>query len=280
MSALTGMAPPPELLERRAAISAAVAAGYFRTDPAAVEIRIAGVRCLRFAAPAAPRGTVVHLHGGAFRMGCPEQVGPFAAALAARCGVDVICPAYRLAPEHPFPAGSDDAFAVVAELTGQNQPLLISGDSAGGGLAACLAARCHESGHKLAGLVLLSPWLDLTVSSLSYQTNSVSDPLFSAESAAAAAALYLQGRNADDPAASPLFADIAGYPPTYINVGSGEVLLDDARAMAARLLSVGIPVTLVEVDGMDHVAVTRGPDLPGSARTFATMAAFIDTVLQ
>lgn len=280
MSALNGMTPPPELLERRGAISAAVSAGHFRTDPAAVELRIAGVRCLRFAAPAAPRGTVVHVHGGAFRMGCPEQSGPFAAALAARCGVDVICPAYRLAPEYPFPAGSDDTFAVVAELTGQDQPLLISGDSAGGGLAACLAARSHQCGHKLGGLVLLSPWLDLTVSSGSYQANSRSDPLFSADSAATAAELYLQGRNADDPAASPLFADIAGYPPTYINVGSGEVLLDDARAMAAKLLSAGVPVTLIEVDGMDHVAVTRGPDLSGSVHAFATMAAFIDTILQ
>ncbi|MDT0509833.1 alpha/beta hydrolase [Novosphingobium sp. MMS21-SN21R] len=280
MSALTGMAPPPELLERRAAISAAVAAGYFRTDPVAVEIRIAGVRCLRFAAPGTSRGTVMHLHGGAFRMGCPEQVGPFAAALAERCGVDVICPAYRLAPEHPFPSGVDDGMAVLAALAGQDQPLVVSGDSAGGGLAACLAARSHERGHKLAGLVLLSPWLDLTISSPSYQVNSQSDPLFSAESAAAAAALYLQGRNADDPAASPLHADVAGYPPTYINVGSGEVLLDDARAMASKLQLAGVPITLVEVDGMDHVAVTRGPDLPGSAHTFATMTTFIDTMLQ
>ena len=76
-------------------------------------MQIGGVRCLRFSPSGNPRGTLLHMHGGAFRIGCPEQIAPFAAALAEACAVTVICPAYRLAPEHPFPAGLNDGYAVL-----------------------------------------------------------------------------------------------------------------------------------------------------------------------
>jgi len=270
-----GYPAPPELAAQRVALAAAVASGVWQTEPAAEPIDLAGVLVLRFRAPGKPRGTVLHFHGGGFRLGCPQQVGPFAAALAARCEVNVICPAYRLAPEHPFPAGLNDGWAVAKALISSGaKPLILSGDSAGGGIAAGVAALVQS-----AGLVLLSPWLDLTVSSRSYRAHATSDPLFSTQSASAAAALYLQGTAADHPLASPLHGPVVGFPPTLINAGTGEVLADDARKMYSALLAAGIDAQLLMIEAMDHVAVTRGMDLPGSAETFAALANFIANIV-
>jgi acetyl esterase/lipase len=269
-----GYPAPPALAERRAAIAAAVAAGAWRIDPAPDSLEIANVRCLRFSPPARPHGTVLHIHGGAFRLGCPETLAPFAAALAAKCGVTVICPAYRLAPEHPFPAALSDNFRVMMALG--TEGLIVAGDSAGGALAAGLAALVPQGGPPLAGLALLSPWLDLTVGAASFDTNAGSDPLFSPTAASEAAAAYLQGLSPLDPLASPTFAHLAGFPPTFINAGTGEVLADDARTFHQRLTAAGIASQLELVERMDHVAVTRDLALPGAAQTMAALAAFID----
>lgn len=217
------------------------------------------------------------MHGGAFRIGCPEQIAPFALALAEASAVTVICPAYRLAAEHPFPAGLNDGWAVLRALAeDEGHPLILSGDSAGGSLAASLAAMAHQAGIPLTGLALLSPWLDLSVTDPAYTTNAATDPLFSAEAAREAAALYLQGHGASDPLASPLLGEVSGYPPTYLSVGTGEVLAGDARRLRDRLELTGVPVTLHAVYGMEHVAVTRDRDLVGSAETFAGLVGFVE----
>lgn len=237
------------------------------------------MRALRFDPPGPPRATVLHLHGGAFRIGCPEQVAPFAAALTVRCDVTVVCPAYRLAPEHPFPAGLNDACAVLAALSEGGTPIIVSGDSAGGGLAASLALLTCDAERPPIGLILLSAWLDLTVSRASYDRNAATDPLFSRAAAEEAADLYLQGVAADHPLASPLAGSVAGLPAAFVSVGAGEVLRDDAAAFAARLAEEGVPVRIDVVPGMEHVAVTRGMDLPGAARTFEAVTGFIASLL-
>ena len=112
----TGQNAPPDLLARREALATAIRAGMWITKPPPQEVILRGIRTLIFRPARKSRGTVLHLHGGAFRLGCPEQVGPFAAALAERCGVTVVCPAYRLAPEHPFPACLSDARTVIMAL--------------------------------------------------------------------------------------------------------------------------------------------------------------------
>jgi epsilon-lactone hydrolase len=273
-----GHAAPLDLIARRAAVVEAVSSGYWRTEAEPEQVAIGGIRCLRFAPAQAPWGTVLHIHGGAFRIGCPETVAPFAAALAARCAVTVICPTYRLAPEYPFPAGLRDCLTVLVALSKYAQsPLCLSGDSAGGGLAATLAAMAAGLNISLAGLVLLSPWLDLTVSSASYSANADTDPLFSADAAREAAGLYLQGIDADEPLASPLLGAVKAFPPSFITVGAGEVLLDDAEHLHARLCSAGIASRLEVVADMEHVAVTRDRTLPGAAQTFDALVAFIET---
>ncbi|MFM9978816.1 MAG: alpha/beta hydrolase fold domain-containing protein [Sphingomonadaceae bacterium] len=269
-----GHTAPADLIDRRAGLAAAVAAGLWHSDPPPEAVEIDGVRCLRFSPSCEPRGTVLHIHGGAFRLGCPEMIAPFGAAFAVKCGVSVVCPSYRLAPEHPFPAGLRDAQRVMMALgTGG---LIVSGDSAGGGIAAGLAALVPKDAPPLAGLALLSPWVDLTVSAPSFIANAAHDPLFSGEAAREAAMLYLQGLSPHNGQASPLLGPVDRFPPTLINVGAGEVLLDDARALFERLSAAGVVARLDVVEGMTHVAVTRDLALPGAAEAFNLLAAFID----
>ena len=126
----SGHAPSEDLAQRRAGLAAAIAQGVWRTDPPPQEVVIGAVRTLRFDPPGPSRGLLVHMHGGAFRIGAPETVAPFASALARRCRVSVICPAYRLAPEHPFPAALVDGMAVIDALRDRTEiPLIVSGDS-------------------------------------------------------------------------------------------------------------------------------------------------------
>jgi acetyl esterase/lipase len=289
-----GHAPPPELIERRAQLMAGVVAGQWRTEPMPQDSFLGGIggpggghahaRALRFRPAGRIKGRVLHFHGGAFRLGCPEIVSPFAAALAAACGVEVVVPAYRLAPEHPFPAGLSDALAALHAVAREGGvgphrvPLILSGDSAGAGLAASLAVLAAQEGIAIDALVLLSPFLDLTLSGPSYQYNEGSDPLFSLASAANAVELYLQGGDPTHPLASPLFAPLYGFPPTLLSVGSGEVLADDTRRFHAQLAAYGIPTALSEIEGMEHTAVVRSPLLPGSAETFAAITDLVDDI--
>ena len=272
----SGYPAPTDLSERRAAMQAAVAAGVWRTDPPPQQFTIGGVQVLRFMPQGPARGTVLHCHGGAFRIGSPETIAPFAAALAARCGVSVICPAYRLAPEHPFPAGLRDCWSVLGGLEDKSGPVLLSGDSAGGAIATGLAMLAAERSIPIAGLALLSPWLDLAADSPSYRHNADSDPLFSQAAAREAAAQYLQGLAPSHPLASPLHGNLSNLPRTHISVGTGEVLRGDAERFHHGLQSAGIRSELLGIAGMDHVAVTRDLALPGAAEAFEGLAGFID----
>jgi acetyl esterase/lipase len=127
-------------------------------------------------------------------------------------------------------------------------------------------------------LVLLSPWLDLTVSAPAYADNA-DDPMFSKEQADIAAELYLQGFDPTHPLASPLMAPIAEFPPTLISVGTGEVLRDDSLRFHDKLLAAGARSELSAIDGMEHVAVVRSMELTGAAETFEAVAGFIDGIL-
>ena len=273
-----GRTPSPELAGRREQLANMVAAGTFHTEPAPHEERCGSVRMLRFGSPHRPCATVLHFHGGGFRQGCPEMIAPFASALAKHCNVDVLCPAYRLAPDHPFPAALNDGWNVIAS-DAHVGPLILSGDSAGAGLAASLTADATTRRIPIVGLCLLSPWLDLTVTSDCYEINAHTDTIFSCASAREAADLYLQGEAPRDPRVSPLFAPLAGFPPTFIGIGTGEVLADDARRMHAALCAIGIDATLHAVPQMEHAAVTRNLALSGAAEMFAALTRFIDAVL-
>lgn len=275
-----GRPADPDLAERRGQMQAAVNAGAWKTERPPLETTLAGRRCLRFKPDGAPKGTMLQLHGGGFRIGRPEFESLYAEALARRCGVEVVVPQYALAPEAPFPAGLNDAHEALKALRVEvgGAPLIVGGDSAGGGLAAALGVLAGEGGPRIDGLVLLSAWLDVRVTAKSYEANAASDPMFSTESASIAAELYLQGFDPEHPLASPLLAPIKSYPPTLVSVGTGEVLADDSLLFHAKLLAAGVPCELSAIGGMEHVAVVRSLTMPGAAETLAAVANFVDRV--
>ena len=223
-----GHAAPEDLLARRnmmAGMSGAPSPWPAVEGVTVTEEQLGGRRALRVKPKGAPRGTVVHFHGGGFRLGAPEASVGIGTALAGQTGVRLIAPAYRLAPENPYPAGLSDGLNAILALTdAEKASLIISGDSAGGGLAASVTRLLLSRGIKPIGLMLYAPWVDMTVTAPSYDENGSTDALFSKDSATAASGLYLQGYSATDPIASPLHGSVADFPPTLIIVSEHEVL--------------------------------------------------------
>jgi acetyl esterase/lipase len=199
---------------------------------------------------------VLYLHGGGYVSGSPRTHRPLAGEIAHAAGARLLLPAYRLAPEHPFPAALEDAWVAYWWLLKQGvQPgqIVVAGDSAGGGLALALLVALRDAGLPLpAGLVCISPWVDLTLRGASLRANEGRDYL-NAAAIRAVAALYLNGRDAREPLASPLFADLRGLPPTLIQTGTAELLLDDSKRLARRAAAAGVPVELELWENMVHV---------------------------
>ena len=191
--------------------------------------------------------TLLYLHGGAYAVCSPATHRQVTGAFARR-GFRVFAPDYRLAPEHPYPAGLDDSVAAYRGLLDAGTPpsrIAVAGESAGGGLSLALLVRLRDAGLPLpAAAALFSPWADLSLSGESFVSNDGRDPMFRAIHAEWVASLYLGGADPRDPHISPVFADLAGLPPLLLHVGETELLLDDARRIAANAVSVGVDVTL------------------------------------
>ena len=268
----SGESPSPELVARRSAFVAAD-----RPPGGAVEERSFGGAPCVVCQTGLARATLLWFHGGGYRMGSATHSVPFGLRLAEATASRVVLVDYRLAPEHPFPAALHDAAAAYDALTGAwPEPLLVGGESAGGGLAAALVVAAGRAGRPSpAGAVLLSPWVDLTVTAPTYRSREVSDALFSAASAAEAAGWYLQGWPPDDPLASAAFADLQGFPPTALFASTDEVLLDDTRRLAHGLAEVGTEVVVHLVPGVPHVWPTLWPDDQRSVDALEEIARFV-----
>jgi acetyl esterase/lipase len=199
-------------------------------------------------------GVILYLHGGGYMVGSARTGANLAAPLARRTGLSAVSLDYRLAPENPFPAAVDDALAAYEELVQSGRPIVIAGDSAGGGLALATMLAARRDGLPLpAAAVLFSPWTDLTLSGTSLDNRGDFDPLFSRAHIEAYAEHYLAGHDPKDELASPLLGDLTGLPPLLIQVGSAEVLLDDALQLAVRAAEQEVDVSLDVVAGAPHV---------------------------
>ena len=216
-----------------------------RTDPDAVG-----------AVDPAGRDAILYVHGGAFEIGGGDMYAGFASALAVATGADVYLPDYRLAPEHSQPAPTDDVFAAyraVLELGHLPGRTAVVGDSAGGGLSVSTVRSVREMGLPTpAALVLISPWLDLSLSGASVGLVGRRDPMLKRDALAAAARDHAAGLHLDDPRISPLFAELRTLPPTLVQVGTDEILLDDSTRFADRAYAAGVEVELQRFDGMFH----------------------------
>ena len=223
-----------------------------------VEVATAPIVRAEWLRPAAARrdAVVLYLHGGGYAIGSPRSHRHVAAAIAAAAGVTGLLLDYRRAPESPFPAAVDDAVAAYRWLLGRGispEHIVVAGDSAGGGLTVATLIALRDAGVTLpAGGVCISPWTDLTRSAESYVTN-LSDPIVKPALIVEMASAYLGGAKATSPLASPLYADLSGLPPLLIQVGSGELLLDDAKGLAARARAAGVDATLEVWEDMVHV---------------------------
>ncbi len=204
-----------------------------------------------------PKRTVLYFHGGAYLMGSPATHRQLTTRIAKRWQARVASVDYRLAPEHPFPAATDDALAAYRALLEQGvdpATLVIAGDSAGGGLALACALQVRDGGlPPPAALVLFSPWTDLSLSGGSMHTLADQDDMLDPERLRDAAASYLDGAAPTTPLASPLNADLHGLPPVLIQVSDCEVLLDDSRRLLDALHAAGSPARMSVWHGMHHV---------------------------
>jgi len=225
---------------------------------------------------------VLHLHGGAFTAGGVGSHRGFASALSAAAGCAVLLVDYRLAPESPFPAALDDAVAAYGWLIGPGRGLdasavIVSGDSAGGGLAASLLVDLRDGGTALpGGAVLLSPWTDLALSGASHSEMDGRDPMCSTATLQQSVDAYLPaGADATDPRASPLYADLAGLPPLLIHAGEVEVLRDDSVLFAGRATAAGVDVELLVAPDMVHVWHMFAGMVPESTRSLDDVATWI-----
>jgi acetyl esterase/lipase len=222
---------------------------------------------------------VVYVHGGAFYAGTVAGARPVAAAIALAARARVLTFAYRLAPEHPFPAALDDTLAVYEWLlaTGvSTEKIVLVGDSAGGTLALALLVKLRDEGKPLPqGAVCLSPATDLTLSGDTWTRNARQDLLIDADKIRAAVDLYLQGADPRAPLASPLYADLQALPPLLILVGSDECLLSDATRFAAKARAAGVSVSLEIWERMQHGWHITAPFLPEGRRALARIGEFI-----
>lgn len=185
------------------------------------------------------QGVILYLHGGGYTCGGLDYATGFGSVLADECGTSVFCCAYRLAPEHPYPAALEDALDAYRYLLSKGYTrITLCGESAGGGLCYALCLKLKELDLPLpCDIIAISPWVDLTASGPSYETNEDSDPTLTPSIIRYYAQLY--SSDVADPLVSPLFGDLTGLPPSLIFAGAEELLLSDAEALHAKLLVQG-----------------------------------------
>lgn len=200
---------------------------------------------------------ILYCHGGGYSTGSSLYARTLTSKLASSTSMDVFSFDYRLAPENPYPAATEDAMHVwnYLMLLGYGaRDIIIAGDSAGGNLALSLVLKLKEEQRLLPrGLILMSPWTDLTSSGKSHVSKADIDPVLNAGYLEEMIRNYAKGCNLKNPFISPLFGNYEGFPPTYIQVGSNEILLDDSSMLYKKLLKANVSVKLDIFRGMWHV---------------------------
>ncbi len=227
--------------------------------------------------PRAP--LLLYLHGGGYFACSARTHRPFTTAFALR-GLRVYAPDYRLAPENPFPAGLLDAVAAWHALRAEaaSTPVVIGGDSAGGGLALATMLKLRREGAVLpAAAALFSPLTDLIGIGESRRTNDRRCAMFHGSGLARATEFYMADTGGDprDPLGSPLYADLRGLPPLLIHVGADETLRDDATELAARARAAGVRVELTLWPVVPHVWQLFHPFVPEGRQSLAAASAFL-----
>ncbi len=222
---------------------------------------------------------VLYLHGGGFCIGSPKTHCRMIAALAGAIGARGLGVDYRLAPEHPFPAGVEDsvaAYRAVLAAGWQAENIILAGDSAGGTLVLALLHEIGVSGLPMpAGALTIAPATDLTGQSPSLRENRFREHVIPLAWLKVSLSSYLtEGLNAKDPRISPVFGSYEGACPVFITVGTGEILRDDSRRMAETLRAQGVAVTYEEIPHVHHIWPLRYGRSRDADQAVAKMAEF------
>lgn len=228
-------------------------------------------------ANARPGFVILYLHGGTYVGGSSASHRGLAARLAEACKARAFTLDFRRPPEEPFPAAVEDACRAFDGLAAQHgaHRVLVAGDSAGSALATAVALHSKSQRKpKPAGLVLLSPWSDLAFTGPSFTALAQQDPWMTGPRLRKSAELYLAHADPRDPRASPLYADVHGFPPTVVHVGADEILLDDATRLADHLRAAGVPCQLHVEPGMWHVWHLFAAGLPEGRSALAALGAW------
>ena len=226
------------------------------------------------------RRVLMFLHGGGYCSGSIVSHRRMLTEAGRAAGIRTLAIAYRLAPEHPFPAAYDDALTAWRFLRNQAIPasqIAIGGDSAGAGLTVALIARLRDAHEELPACAwLVSPWIDQTLSGATLVTKAAVDPIVHKEYLNELVEAYLPaGVKRNDPRVSPLFADVKGFPPTLIQVGSAETLLDDAVRFSRAAGEADVAVTLEVWPHMIHAWHLWNAQLADGRRALTNAGAFI-----
>lgn len=249
------------------------ALAYFYRPPEGVAVAvqpIAGIRT-RIARPVAPVARLVWVHGGAFTLCSPDSHARMTDILADQ-GIEVIAPTYRLAPEHPFPAGFEDCLAVARAIADEG-PFVLGGDSAGGGIAAAVLACLLAEGRAPARVALISPATDFDTERP--VPAGESDHILSPELMHRIAADYAPGWDHRDPRLSPIHARFPGCPRVLIHCSKGELLEGDTDKLAARMRADGAEVTVNKAEGLPHVWHMAAGSVPAADTALAEIAEFV-----
>lgn len=247
-----------DLGEQRAILHQMLTAHPVPDDVVVAPLTLGGVPALSIdIAGQVSNGTVLYFHGGVFAMGSAAASVGLASDLARRAQMRVVTVDYRLAPEHPYPAGPQDALAAyrgLLESGAASSRIAIAGESAGGNLVAVTLIAIRDAGLAMPSAgCLMSPWLDLAVSGESSTTKAVIDPALTAGALRKRAADYLGELDPSAPIVSPIHADLTGLPALLIQAGSHEILLDDATRLATKAAAADVAVILDVTPEVPHV---------------------------
>lgn len=277
-------APEPVWADLRVGYEAAGGAMPVAGDVTVEDVTLGGVPGLKLTPAEAVAGrTLLYFHGGGYVIGSPVSHRSMVSEIAKAMKATAYSMDYRMAPEVPFPGAVEDGLAsykALLDMGVEPANLIISGDSAGGGLTMAAALSVRDGGLPLpAGLAPISPWVNLANDGPTYRTKGESDPMVVRPGIDLMAAAYLNGKDAKTVLASPIQADLTGLPPMLIQVGSEEALLSDSTVLAARAGEAKVAVTLEVWPDMIHVFHFFHAMLTDGRTAIARMGSWAEEVL-
>ena len=243
-------------------------------------LRLAGIPAEEIKPQKSATQLIFHIHGGAFFVGSLKTHRAFLSEIAVRTQMQVLHLDYPLAPEHQYPEASEAVYDAYLQLLSQGilpKDIIISGDSCGANLALALALKLKNEDPELlpSGLILMSPFLDLTLTSESLRYNQKHDALLSIEALETGIEFYVpKGMDKSQPELSPIFGDFEGLPPTLVQIGSKEILLDDANRFETKAKAAKVDVTLKLYTGMWHNFQMFSPWFDEAKTSLADIATF------